>query len=660
MILDSICLHDFGVYSGRQEFDLSPPERNKPVVLIIGMNGAGKTTLINALQLCLWGSQARCFSIAGGSYQDFISKCINKSTQWNQASVEILFRRVENGEEAKYRVNRTWTRSARSIREVLEVSRNKQNDKSLTEDWPQLIEEILPVNIAHLFFFDGEQVASYASSDGARELVRSGIYGLLGLDNITQIQKDLSVLEKKKQKDMVKDKPANEEIEKKEQELKEIDESIKHLLEMRAIFQTREVDPLQRELENAKNEYSSQGGEIKERREAISSRANEAERILETINRNLVKSCDGLLPLLIIKPYLDELIKLSKVEESAAQARNVLVTVMNHDSEIINLVKKSTKSTKTIEEIAKYCESFQNELKSTANQKTSISLSEEIKVELKSILSGRLESAEQQAINNMDAMNKCQDELDAAKFDLEKIPPPEALADIEKNIAILKHSLQEKKEALSDMNVKIESWRRQKERIESNKDSLLNELTEAEFEKNKTVLFIERSQDARKALSKFQDMVLTLHSERIEALALQSYQALLRKETFISELRIDKKSFDISLYDKSHILIPNDNLSAGERQLLAISLLWGMAKASGRVIPVAIDTPMGRLDSEHRKHLVERYFPYVSHQIILLSTDEEIVGDYKKALQPFIGRSYTLEYDDSTDTTAIINDEAFA
>ncbi len=39
---------------------------------------------------------------------------------------------------------------------------------------------------------------------------------------------------------------------------------------------------------------------------------------------------------------------------------------------------------------------------------------------------------------------------------------------------------------------------------------------------------------------------------------------------------------------------------------------------------MAIDTPLGRLDSEHRHHLVERYFPQASHQVMLLSTDTEI------------------------------------
>jgi DNA sulfur modification protein DndD len=89
-------------------------------------------------------------------------------------------------------------------------------------------------------------------------------------------------------------------------------------------------------------------------------------------------------------------------------------------------------------------------------------------------------------------------------------------------------------------------------------------------------------------------------------------------------VQIDTETFKLSLYDHDGETLPKHRLSAGEKQILAISLLWGLANASGRQLPVAIDTPLGRLDSEHRNHLVERYFPQASHQVMLLSTDTEI------------------------------------
>ncbi len=89
-----------------------------------------------------------------------------------------------------------------------------------------------------------------------------------------------------------------------------------------------------------------------------------------------------------------------------------------------------------------------------------------------------------------------------------------------------------------------------------------------------------------------------------------------------------------------------ERLSAGERQLLAVSILWAMGRASGRPLPVAVDTPLGRLDGIHRRQLVERYFPHAAGQVLLLSTDEEVDADLYAVLEPFVGRAYRLHHDE--------------
>jgi DNA sulfur modification protein DndD len=139
----------------------------------------------------------------------------------------------------------------------------------------------------------------------------------------------------------------------------------------------------------------------------------------------------------------------------------------------------------------------------------------------------------------------------------------------------------------------------------------------------------------------------------MESLMLESFRTLLRKKDLVHQLRIDPESFQVTLTGANNQPLPFDRLSAGERQLLATALLWGLARASGRPIPTVIDTPLGRLDSTHRKHLVERYFPSASHQVILLSTDEEIVGSYHKSLIPSVSRHYLLAHNEKFGSTHI-------
>ena len=87
--------------------------------------------------------------------------------------------------------------------------------------------------------------------------------------------------------------------------------------------------------------------------------------------------------------------------------------------------------------------------------------------------------------------------------------------------------------------------------------------------------------------------------------------------------------------------------------MLALAILWGLAKASGKTLPVIIDTPMGRLDSLHRINFVGKYLPNASHQVVVLSTDTEIEGKYLQMLSPYVGKKYLLTYDETKRATEI-------
>jgi DNA sulfur modification protein DndD len=124
---------------------------------------------------------------------------------------------------------------------------------------------------------------------------------------------------------------------------------------------------------------------------------------------------------------------------------------------------------------------------------------------------------------------------------------------------------------------------------------------------------------------------------------------------------IDTQTFALSIYDPQGKLVPKHRLSAGEKQLLAIAFLWGLARVSGRHLPIAIDTPLGRLDSSHRNNLIEKYFPSASHQVILLSTDTEIAQTEYEKLKKLdaIAHTYLLKYDSVKQQTIIEENSYF-
>jgi DNA sulfur modification protein DndD len=164
---------------------------------------------------------------------------------------------------------------------------------------------------------------------------------------------------------------------------------------------------------------------------------------------------------------------------------------------------------------------------------------------------------------------------------------------------------------------------------------------------------LERAQEATSVLEEFRSRVLRDNIARVEVAVLESFQHLVRKPGLVNSLSIDPESFEVQLVNDRGRLVKRDDLSAGEKQLLAISILWGLAKTAGIPMPVVVDTPLGRLDSKHRIKLIEHYFPQASHQVLLLSTDEEIRLQRLEDLEPFISRSYLLAYDDKQDRTTV-------
>src|SRR5690606_211498 len=74
------------------------------------------------------------------------------------------------------------------------------------------------------------------------------------------------------------------------------------------------------------------------------------------------------------------------------------------------------------------------------------------------------------------------------------------------------------------------------------------------------------------------------------------------------------------------------DLSAGEKQIFTQALFSAIAEVSERTFPLVVDTPLGRLDENHRlnvlKHITGR-----KGQVILISTDTEVVGQFLAAIR---------------------------
>ena len=99
------------------------------------------------------------------------------------------------------------------------------------------------------------------------------------------------------------------------------------------------------------------------------------------------------------------------------------------------------------------------------------------------------------------------------------------------------------------------------------------------------------------------------------------------------------------------VAVELEQASALLRQLLAVAILWALAKSSGKTLPTVIDTPLGRLDGPHRQKLISNYFPKAGSQVLIFSTDEEITNEHYESLKGHIALEYNINYDELTESS---------
>ena len=96
-------------------------------------------------------------------------------------------------------------------------------------------------------------------------------------------------------------------------------------------------------------------------------------------------------------------------------------------------------------------------------------------------------------------------------------------------------------------------------------------------------------------------------------------------------------------------------LSAGEKQIFIMALYQALSQLNKIDIPYIVDTPFARIDKEHREKILERFFKQLNGQVIILSTDEEIVGDYCKVISDIVSNTYVLNHTINGNTEILAN-----
>lgn len=640
MIIRRLVLHNFGVYASTNVFEF---KGSKPIVLIGGMNGRGKTTFLEAVLLALYGSNSFAYNESNyKSYGQYLKSFVNVSDESLKTYIDLEFS-MDNYDNEKYCIHREWTGDKKRTSEKIRVYKDEVYNQFLTDNWSMFIENILPSGLSNFFFFDGEKIAELAVEKTSSQM-KDSIKTLLGISVLEILKSDLGRIISRTVKNQVEN-TESEEVEllrgQKEAAVKNLDAVDKELegLEEKKNLLTQKLD-------SKNHEYIAKGGDIVTQRQELYQKKVAIMSKIDSYKEQLITDAASEIPLLLVKDYLRNIRENAEIEQDRKMLEIALrkMNLFSADYE-----KNNHKDSEAILRFMDYV----NNKSVKGKENFSYNLSDLSLFKLQVLLDEQLLDTKLNVIDRQNKLKKLYQEADQLDSYLS--------VDInEKEISKIYKEIKEIEQRIIETNVRIE----QKENERKSRNGELISITSIFNKKVERYLKKMELNDDSDRIIKYAHMADTILEEykvrlqknKIDVVAntmTECYKKLANKMTLINRICMDPVTLDLYYEDYNGKKINKASLSAGEKQLMVISLLWALALCSKKKLPVIIDTPLSRLDSAHREALIKTYFPQAGEQTIILSTDSEIDFDYHEMMKENIGDEFTLIYDDISKATTI-------
>ncbi|EKO3972295.1 DNA sulfur modification protein DndD [Vibrio fluvialis] len=655
MLITKLTLNNFRVFRGVHEIDLRPaPARlskngpivgtERPIILFGGLNGAGKTSILTAIRLALFGRLSFSQNLTSNDYVEALAELIHKGVGLgglqNSASIELEFKYSQNGEESTYKVLRGWQRGKK---DYLQLEKDGVSLSELNYEQCQgFLNELIPTGIADLFFFDGEKIAELAEDESGLVL-KTAVRRLLGLDVIAKLKSDLNIF-LKKQGSQALSQSLKEEMENLDK-LRIKHERNAEKLRGKADIVDTQIELVSRDILNLENKLSQSGGAWAKTREDEQQKVDALLKEKVELEKQIRMEMETSLPFALAPNAMQRLQTQIKQEQEIKKKQSF----GNELDSFLETLRSKYPSFDT--EMAQHA--IADSFKAHVGEFDSAKLLLDISDRQANTIDYQLTKLSQDSFARFDEARKrlqvVEEDIDNASNNIARAPEQELVqglfSDVRKldkkkeKLIIEYHELLEN--AKRELKLALETARQiqrlhDKHKDESNKD-----------------LSVTNAQSAILLLDKFAEQLTKARVKQLENEFVSSYKKLARKEDVQLTASINPLTFDVELMDEYGIKINRKAMSAGEKQIYAISILEALGRTSGRKLPIIIDTPLGRLDSHHRDKLVENYFPTASHQVVILSTDTEIDRNYTNLIQDDIARTYEICFDGKTKSSTI-------
>ena len=654
MYFTKIELHNFGIYKGTHEMCLTDQIGSRNITLVGGLNGRGKTTFHDAILLALYGKQSlKYIQENARSYDKLLLDHINRHATDDETYIAVSLC-LNDG--TSLRVKRSWKAKGKKAEESIAVEKNGIIDKYLGESWSYYIEEILPFGIARFFFFNNEKITQLAD-DASFEQIKSSIKSAIGVSAIEKAIEHADEVIRRKKTALLEfeNSEENKGYQDVERQITDIESRLAEARDA-ANDMERRCEELAAEQEAKEKEFWASGGDLSRNRDAIKLEMQRISSEVKTVNEEISQlAVDASTPLfmcrgLVSQSYENEL----STQQSEAKRYADRVIVDLHQKILDRLAgcgldKSDLLVVKEIIDDVLAGHLPESETGGAVDKMSAASmmLYRRLITEVFQTAAQRIDSL----INQVDARESELKSLDAHLGSADEKTAAMQLYDALKSI--------ESEKALADAEYNrqldtIESLQHQKETLVNKRIQLIKAIAEKEYANDDNARIVKYAAMSIEVLQEFKIRLQKEKVDKLSATATSCFEELVGKDSLVSAINIDPVTLDVTLMDAVGKELLKNQLSAGEQQMFAISIVWALALTSGYKAPVIIDTPMARLDSSHRANFVSKYLPAASSQVLVLSTDEEVYGRYLDLIRDNVVAYFTLLYREDEQCTSIV------
>ena len=693
MKIKAIALKNIGPYVGENSFDFSTDDHNKNMILIGGKNGAGKTTLFNAIKTCLYGCVAYGFESSNTRYYHEIEKILNeneKNKKGGQAQIVIKLVLDDGKYNQIYTFDRSWRITGKRIVEKFDLYKDStllsQTDKG---DFENYLLQILPPNLFRFYFFDGERISDFVFNNNNNSDFKDAFLKLCNLDTMEIIKENFKRVSRAKtkgnnnvayeyEKCIEADNLFADRVFAAEEEYKEI---------------TVEIAQIDDKLSSLEKAYAKSGGITKKAWKGMQEQIAKEELRRNNQRKWLKDVANNVLPFVVLRSQLENLKIQIAAEHKAQLDANMktmirtpeIKTIIENVLTSVGIELANDVSERIIYEISGYSDTS-SEIKPVLNLSDNDRF--ELIARINSLLAfdtGRIKSATKDIDASLNHVKRIRKKMERSSV--------ENYEDYLQQKSDLNEKRSELTQALLDIDRELQEYRAQKAISSSN---LIKAKSNYEaYLKKRSINDI-----SARALLAFDELESLLYRRSIRLVEEEfkmSFSALINKPDLIDGIHIDENlnvipykntTFSISelkqIIDKngeehliaqiglyayevfmglddpsnSIVVLPVEvkkQLSAGEKQIFIMALYQALAKLNKIDVPYIIDTPFARIDKDHREKILEHFFMKLNGQVIVLSTDEEIVGEYQEIIHDAVSDTFVLQHTETGTTKVLAN-----